>query len=70
VPRCLGYGPRPHRGDRFLRRPSFSTGGSHTHFDPRHLDGPHFLCRGSHPIGSNNEVLKTMKTSSGRMFKC
>jgi hypothetical protein len=70
VPRCFGYVPRSHRGDRFLRRSSFPTGVSHTHFEPRHLDGSHFLCHGSHPTGSNNEVLKIVKTSSGRMVKC
>jgi hypothetical protein len=42
APRCFGYGPRPHRGDHFPRRPGFSTGASHTHVDPRHLDGPCF----------------------------
>jgi hypothetical protein len=34
--RRFGYGPRPHHGDRFLRRPDFSSGGS-SHFEPRHL---------------------------------
>jgi hypothetical protein len=70
VPRRFGYGPRPHRGDHFLRRPDFSAGGSYTHFEPRHLDGPRFSCHGSCPIGSNGEVLKTIKTYSGRMVKC
>jgi hypothetical protein len=70
VPRHFGYGPRPHRGDHFSRRPSFLAGGSYTHFEPRHLDGLHFSRRGSHPIGSNGEVLKIVKTSSGRMIKC
>jgi hypothetical protein len=36
-PKRFGYGPRPHRGDRFPRRPGFPTGGAHTHFEPRHL---------------------------------
>jgi hypothetical protein len=36
MPRCFGYGPRPHRGDRFPCRPSFPTGGFHTHFELRH----------------------------------
>jgi hypothetical protein len=31
-------------------------GGSHTHLEPRHLNGPHFLRRGSRPTGSNGEV--------------
>jgi hypothetical protein len=30
VPRHFGYSPRPHRGDRFLRRPGFPAGGSYT----------------------------------------
>jgi hypothetical protein len=42
VPRRFGYNPHPHRGDHFSRRPGFSTGGSHTHFEPKHLDGPRF----------------------------
>jgi hypothetical protein len=37
---------------------------------PRHLDGPHFSCRGSHPTRSSGEVQRTMKTSSSRMVKC
>jgi hypothetical protein len=49
VPRCFGYGPRPHHGEHFSHRPGFSTRRSHTHFKPRHLDGPHFPCRGSCP---------------------
>jgi hypothetical protein len=39
-PRRFGYNPRPHRGDRFPRRPGFPAGGSFPHFEPRHLDGP------------------------------
>jgi hypothetical protein len=31
-PRRFGYGPHPHRGDRFSRRPSFPAGESYTHF--------------------------------------
>jgi hypothetical protein len=42
VTRRFGYDRRPHRGDNFLHRPDFPTGGSHTHFEPRHLDGPYF----------------------------
>jgi hypothetical protein len=42
VSRHFGYSPCPHRGDRFLCRPDFSAGGSHTHFELRHLDSPHF----------------------------
>jgi hypothetical protein len=42
VSRCFGYGPRPHRGDRFPRRPVFPTGGSYTRFERRQLDGPCF----------------------------
>jgi hypothetical protein len=55
-PRCFGYGPHPHRGDHFSRRPVFSAGGSHTHFELRHLDGPRFPCHGSHPSRPNSEV--------------
>jgi hypothetical protein len=47
VSRCFGYVPRSHRGDHFPCRPSFPAGGSHTHFEPRHLDDPRFRCRGS-----------------------
>jgi hypothetical protein len=70
VHRRFGYGPRSHRGDHTLRRPGFPVGGSYTHFEPRHLDGPHFPHRGSHPTRSNGEVQRTVRTSSGRMVKC
>jgi hypothetical protein len=66
----FGYGPRPHRGDRFPRRPGFPAEGSFTHFESRHLDGPHFLHRGSRPTRPSGEVQRTMKISSGRMVKC
>ena len=69
-PRRFGYGPRPHRGDRFPRRPGFPYGGSFTHFEPRHLDGPRFSRRGSRPTRPSGEVQRTVKTSSGRMAKC
>jgi hypothetical protein len=70
VPRRFGYGPRPHRGDRFLRRPGFPIRGVHTHFEPRHLDSQHFSHRGSHPTRPNGELERIVKTSSGRMVKC
>jgi hypothetical protein len=66
----FGYNSCPHRGDRFPHRHIFPAGGSHTHFEPRHLDGPHFPHRDSRPTRSSGEVLKTVKTSSGRMVKC
>jgi hypothetical protein len=69
-PRCLGYGPRHHCGDRFPCRPDFSAGGSYAHFEPGHLDGPHFSRLGSCPTQPSSEVQRTMKTSSGRMVKC
>jgi hypothetical protein len=69
-PRHFCYGPRPHRGDRFLRRPGFPAGGFHTPFEPRHLDGPHFPRYSSHPTRSNGDVQKIVKTSSGRMLNC
>jgi hypothetical protein len=69
MPRCFGYDPRPHHGDRFPRRHGFPTGESYTHFEPRHLDGPHFSCHGSRPTGSKGEVQKIVKTSSYRMVK-
>jgi hypothetical protein len=69
-PRRFGYGPYPHRGDCFPRRPGFLTGGSFPHFEPRHLDGTRFLHRGSRPTRSSGEVQRTVKTSSGRMVKC
>jgi hypothetical protein len=56
VPRHFGYDPRPHRGDRFPCRPSFPAGGSRTHPDLRHLDGPRFPHHGSRPTGPNGEV--------------
>jgi hypothetical protein len=70
VPRRFGYDPCPHRGNHFPRRLSFSAGGSHTHFEPKHLDDPHFPCCGSCSTGSNDEVQRTMKTSSSRIIKC
>jgi hypothetical protein len=70
VPRRFGYSPHPHRGDRFSHRPVLSTRASHTYFELRHLDGPCFPFHDSHPTGSSGEVLKTVKTSSGRMVKC
>jgi hypothetical protein len=70
MPRRFGYGPRPHRGDHFPRRPDFPAGGSHTHFGPRQLDGSRFPHRGSRPTGPSGELLKTVKTSSGCMVKC
>jgi hypothetical protein len=68
--RFFGHGPHPHRGDRFPRRLIFPAGGSHTHFELRHLDCSHFPHYGSHPTRSIGEVLKTVKTSSSRMVKC
>jgi hypothetical protein len=70
VHRRFGYGPYPHRGDRFPRMPSFPTGGSGTHPEPRHLDNPHFFRRCLHPTGPNGEVQRTVKTSFCRMVKC
>jgi hypothetical protein len=69
VPRCFGYGPRPHRGDRFPRRPGFHAGGSYTHFQPRHLDGPRFSHRDSRPTQPNGELQRIVKTPSGRIVK-
>jgi hypothetical protein len=70
VPRRFGYNPRPHRGDHFPRKPGFPTGGFHTHFEPRHLNGPCFPHHGTHPTRSNGDVQKILRTSSGRMVKC
>jgi hypothetical protein len=70
VPRCFGYGPRPHRGGHFPRRLDFPDGGCHNHFGPKHLDNPCFPHHGSCPTRPSGELLKTMKTSLGRMVKC
>jgi hypothetical protein len=67
---ALVYGPRLYRGDHFPRRPGFSTGGYFPHFEPRHLDGPRFLHRGSRPTRPSGEVQMTVKTSYGCMVKC
>jgi hypothetical protein len=67
-PRRFG-GPPPHCGDHFPHRPGFPAGGSHTHFELRHLDSPHFPRRGSCPTRPNGKVQRTMKTSSGYMVK-
>jgi hypothetical protein len=69
-PRRFDYGPRSRHGDRFPCRPGFPTGGSYTHFEPRHLNGPHFLRHGSRPTRPSGEVQRTVKTSSGCMVKC
>jgi hypothetical protein len=66
----FGYDPRPHHGDRFSRRLGFPTGESHTHFELRYLDGPHFSRCGSRPTRPNGEVQRTVKTFSSRMVKC
>jgi hypothetical protein len=70
VPRCFGYGPRSHRGDRPPRRHDFPARGSYTRFEPRHKDGSCFPHHGSCPTHSNGEVQKIVKTSSGLMVKC
>jgi hypothetical protein len=70
VPRRFDYGQHPHRGDCPPRRHGFPTVGSYTHFESRHLDGPHFPRCSSRPTRSNGVVQKTVKTSSGRMVKC
>jgi hypothetical protein len=70
VPRRFGYGTRPQLGDRFPRRPHFPARGSYTHFEPNTWMIHVFPHRGSCPTGSNDEVLKTVKTSSGCMVKC
>jgi hypothetical protein len=70
VPRCLGYSRCPHRGDHFLCRPGFPTGGSYTHFESIHLDGPHFPRRGSCLTRTSGEVQRIVKTSSGHMVRC
>jgi hypothetical protein len=70
VPRRFGYDPYSHRGDHFPRRLSFPTEGFHTHYESRHLDGPHFPCRGSRPTQPNGEMQRTVKTFSCLMVKC
>jgi hypothetical protein len=70
VPRRFGYGPCPHRDDLFPRGHGFPTGGSHSHLEPRHLDGLCFPHHGSRPTRPNGEVQRTVKTSSGHMVKC
>jgi hypothetical protein len=70
VSRRFGYDPRPHRGDHTPRRHGFPIGESYTHFEPRHLDSPHFSRCGSRPTSSKGEVQKTITTSLGCMVKC
>jgi hypothetical protein len=69
-PRRFGYGQRPRRGDRFSCRLGFTAGGFFPHFELRHLDDPHFLCRGSRPTRPSGEVQRTVETSSAHMVKC
>jgi hypothetical protein len=70
VPRCFGYGPRPHRGDHPPCRHGFSTRGAYSHFELSHFDSPRVPHRGSHPTHSNGEVQRIVKTFSRRMVKC
>jgi hypothetical protein len=70
VPRRFGYDPRSHCGDCSPHMHDFSSGGSYTRLELRHLDNPCFPYRGSHPTGPNGELQKTVKTCSGRMVKC
>jgi hypothetical protein len=56
VPRCLGYGPRPHRGDRPLCSHGFLARGAYSHLEPSRFDSPRFLRRDSCPTPSNGEV--------------
>jgi hypothetical protein len=69
-PRRFDFSPRPHHGDLFPSRPGFPAGGSYTHFDPIHLDGPYFPCHGSRPTRPSGDMQRTMKTSSSCMVKC
>jgi hypothetical protein len=48
----------------------FLLGGSFTHLESRHLDGPCFPHHCSCPTRPNGEVERIVKTSSGRMVKC
>jgi hypothetical protein len=66
-PRRFDCDSRPHRGDHLPRRSGFSTEGSYTYFEPRHLYGLHFPRRGSRPTRPSGEVQRTVKTSSDRM---
>jgi hypothetical protein len=70
VPIRRGYGPRPHHGDHFPHRPGFSVGGSYTHFETIHMDGTHFLRRGSRLTQPSGDVQRIVKTSFGRMVRC
>jgi hypothetical protein len=54
--RCLSYGPRPRRGDRFPHMPGFSVGGSFTHLESRYLYSPRFPHRGSCLTRPSGEV--------------
>jgi hypothetical protein len=70
VSRRFGYDPLSHHDDRPPHRHDFPARGSYTHFEPRHLNGPCFSHRCSRLTGSNGEVQKIVKTSSGHMVKC
>jgi hypothetical protein len=54
--RRFGYDPHSHHGDHFSHRSGFPAGGSYTHFEPRHLDDPHFPRCGSCPTRPSGEV--------------
>jgi hypothetical protein len=62
VPIHFGYSTRSHHGDYFPCRPGFPTGGAHTHFELRHLYGPHFFRCGSCPTQPNGKLQRIVKT--------
>jgi hypothetical protein len=70
VPRCFGVNPCSHHSVCSLRRHDFPARGVYSHVEPSRFDDPHFLHHGSRSTRSNDEVLKIVKTFSGRMVKC
>jgi hypothetical protein len=67
---CFGVDPRSHRGVRPPRRHGFPARGVYSHFELSHFDSPHFPHHDSRPTRSNDELQRTVRTSSGRMVKC
>jgi hypothetical protein len=70
VPRCFDVDTRSHCGVCPLCRHGFSATSVYSHLEPSRFDGPHFPRHGSCHTRSDDEVQKTVKTSSGRMIKC
>ena len=63
----------PHRGERHSRGFGFHTDDFYPHnsrFESRRFDRPRFPHHGSRPMHSNDNVQRTVMTTTGHMVKC